>query len=131
MTYGPAMFCCTTLGDAIFADWYFVNVISTTAILQHAVVCRVTTCLHRFAALIGSGLLGIGRMAGCGASDRYVSVTSTTMKVTSEGPEASRRCSFISSSGGTASLLIRRQYRMVSPKIKFPLTLHTSLLSFQ
>jgi hypothetical protein len=37
------MFCCTTLRDVIFAEWYFVNVISTTGILQHAVVCRVTT----------------------------------------------------------------------------------------
>ena len=38
-----AMFCCTTLRDVIFAEWYFANVISTTGILQHAVVCRVTT----------------------------------------------------------------------------------------
>jgi hypothetical protein len=28
------MFCCTTLRDVIFADWYFVNVISTSGILQ-------------------------------------------------------------------------------------------------
>ena len=41
------MFCCTTLRDVIFAEWYFVNVISTTGILQHAVVCRVTTALQR------------------------------------------------------------------------------------
>jgi hypothetical protein len=36
------MFCCTTPRDVIFAEWYFVNVISMTGILQHAVVCRVT-----------------------------------------------------------------------------------------
>jgi hypothetical protein len=41
MSYGPAMFWCTTQRDVIFADWYFVNVMSTTDILQHAVVCRV------------------------------------------------------------------------------------------
>ena len=40
------MFCCTTLRDVIFAEWYSVNVISTTGILQHAVVCRVTTKVH-------------------------------------------------------------------------------------
>jgi hypothetical protein len=37
------MFFGTKLRDVIFVDWYFVNVISTTVILQHAVVCRVTT----------------------------------------------------------------------------------------
>ena len=51
MSYGPAMFCCTTLRDVIFADWYFANVISTTGILQHAVVCRVTTVGIRAKAL--------------------------------------------------------------------------------
>jgi hypothetical protein len=51
MSYGPAMFCCTTLRDVIFAEWYFVNVISTTGILQHAVVCRVTTVGIRAKAL--------------------------------------------------------------------------------
>ena len=45
------MFCCTTLRDVIFAEWYFVNVISTTGILQHAVVCRVTTVGIRAKAL--------------------------------------------------------------------------------
>ena len=39
------MFCCTTLRDVIFAEWYFVNVISTSGILKHAVVCRVTTII--------------------------------------------------------------------------------------
>ena len=40
-------FCCTTLRDVIFADWYFAHVMSTTGILQHAVVCRVTTVVDR------------------------------------------------------------------------------------
>jgi hypothetical protein len=47
MSYGPAMFCCTTLRDVIFVDWYFVNVISTTGILHHEVVCKVTTEMER------------------------------------------------------------------------------------
>jgi hypothetical protein len=32
--------------DVIFANWYFTSVMSTTYILQHAVVCWVTTGTH-------------------------------------------------------------------------------------
>jgi hypothetical protein len=39
----PLCFCCTTLRDVIFVKWYFTSVMSTTCILQHAVVCWVTT----------------------------------------------------------------------------------------
>jgi hypothetical protein len=42
------MFSCTTLRDVILADWYFANVISTTGIVQHAVLCRVTTMFYIF-----------------------------------------------------------------------------------
>jgi hypothetical protein len=38
----PQCFCCTTLRDVIFANWYFVSVMSTNCTLQHAVVYWVT-----------------------------------------------------------------------------------------
>jgi hypothetical protein len=38
---------CTTLRDVIFVKWYFINVMSTTYILQHAVVCWVATNISR------------------------------------------------------------------------------------
>jgi hypothetical protein len=38
----PLCFCCTTLRDVILAERCSASVISTTCILQHAVVCWVT-----------------------------------------------------------------------------------------
>jgi hypothetical protein len=40
---GPQCFCCTILRDVIFVEACSASVISTTCILQHAVVCWVTT----------------------------------------------------------------------------------------
>ena len=39
-------FCCTTLRDVIFAEWCSVSVMSTTCVLQHAVVRGVTAFAH-------------------------------------------------------------------------------------
>jgi hypothetical protein len=39
---GPQCFCCTILRDVIFVEACSASVISTTCILQHAVVCWVT-----------------------------------------------------------------------------------------
>jgi hypothetical protein len=38
----PQYFCCTTLRDVIFVELSSISVISTTCVLQHAVVCWVT-----------------------------------------------------------------------------------------
>jgi hypothetical protein len=47
----PQCFYCTTLRDVIFVEWSFISVISTTCVLQHAVVCGVTTVGIRAIAL--------------------------------------------------------------------------------
>jgi hypothetical protein len=39
---GPQCFCCTILRDVIFVEAWSASVMSTTCILQHAVVCWVT-----------------------------------------------------------------------------------------
>jgi hypothetical protein len=39
---GPQYFCCTILRDVIFVEGCSASIISTTCILQHAVVCWVT-----------------------------------------------------------------------------------------
>jgi hypothetical protein len=48
---GLQCFCCTTLMDVIFVEACFASVISTTCILQHAVVCWVTAAGIRAIAL--------------------------------------------------------------------------------
>jgi hypothetical protein len=47
----PQCFCCTTLRDVILVEGCFTSVISTTCILQHAVVCCVTAAGIRAIAL--------------------------------------------------------------------------------
>jgi hypothetical protein len=47
----PQYFCCTTLRDVILVEWSFISVISTTCVLQHAVVCWVTATGIRAIAL--------------------------------------------------------------------------------
>jgi hypothetical protein len=43
---GLHCFCCTILRDVMFVEACSASVISTTCILQHAVVCWVTACLN-------------------------------------------------------------------------------------
>jgi hypothetical protein len=47
----PQCFCCTTLRDVIIVEGCSASVISTTCILQHAVVCWVTAAGIRAIAL--------------------------------------------------------------------------------
>jgi hypothetical protein len=48
---GPQCFCCTILRDVIFVEACSASVISTTCILQYAVVCWVTAAGIRANAL--------------------------------------------------------------------------------
>jgi hypothetical protein len=44
----PLCFCCTILRDVISVKWYFTSIMSTTCILQHEVVCKVTILFPDF-----------------------------------------------------------------------------------
>jgi hypothetical protein len=62
---GLQCFCCTILRDAIFVEACSASVISTTCILQHAVVCWVTAAGIRAIALTlgwkpGKGIEPVG-----------------------------------------------------------------------